>query len=208
MHPNPVFRGTPDARSIEFLRQRGFGALIVNGPTHPLIAHVPFVLNDDTTELEVHVMRSNPVWQVAETETSAILAVTGPDGYVSPDWYGVPDQVPTWNYVAVHLHGSLRRVPHGELAAVLDRLSAQFEARLAPKRPWTSAKMTEGVMDRMMRMIVPMRLAVTGLHSTWKLNQNKPDEVRRRAADHVRAGIGSELEALAALMQAPPRQPE
>ena len=33
------------------------------------------------------------------------LIVEGPEGYISPDWYGVADQVPTWNYVAVHLVG-------------------------------------------------------------------------------------------------------
>ena len=45
----------------------------------------------------------------------AVLAVIGPDGYISPDWYGtheqVPDQVPTWNYIAVHLRGILHPLP-------------------------------------------------------------------------------------------------
>ena len=208
MHPNPIFRGTQAEQSLNFARQRGFGTLTLNGPTDPLLAHIPFLINDDATELELHVMRSNPIWHALDADKPAILAVTGPDGYISPDWYEVPDQVPTWNYVAVHLHGTLRRVPHADLSGVLDRLTEHFEARLAPKTPWHSSKMSDGVMDRMMRMIVPCRMTITDLHSTWKLNQNKPDEVRLRASAQVQTGTGSELAALAALMQAPPNPTE
>ena len=208
MHPNPLYRSTSVQRSVAFVRARGFGALCLNGAAHPLIAQVPFVLNDEATELECHVMRSNPVWQALEAEAPALLMVTGPDGYISPDWYQLPDQVPTWNYVAVHLHGTLRRVPHAELGPVLDRLSAHFEAGLAPKTPWTAAKMSDGVMDRLMRMIVPLRMTVTDLQSTWKLGQNKPADARLRAAALVRTGTGSDLAGLAALMQSPPDQTE
>ena len=68
--------------------------------------------------------------------------------------------------------------------------------------------MSDGVMDRMMRMIVPMRMTIANIESTWKLNQNKPDDVRMRAASKVETGIGSELAALATLMQAPPKPVE
>ena len=208
MHPNPIFRKTDAKRSLDFVRTRGFGTLTLNGPKAPLLAHIPFILNDDATELELHTMRSNPIWQAIEAPRDAVLAITGPDGYISPDWYGTPDQVPTWNYVAVHLHGTLRRVDHGELHGVLDRLSAHFEARLAPKHPWHSSKMSDGVMARMMRMIVPLRMTITDLQSTWKLGQNKPETARLGAANALHTGTGSELAALAALMQAPPTSSE
>jgi transcriptional regulator len=82
--------------------------------------------------------------------------------------------VPTWNYVAVHLRGSLESLPEDALAPMLGRLSAHFEATLAPKPAWTSDKMTKGVMERMMRAIAPCRLMVDQIDSTWKLNQTSP----------------------------------
>jgi len=127
-------------------------------------------------------MRSNPVARAASGPVAAVLAVQGPDGYISPDWYGIADQVPTWNYVAVHLRGSLHPAPPESLLAHLDAVSAHFEAGLLPKPPWKTAKMTGGVMDRMMRMIVPFRMAVTSVEGTWKLNQNKPADARLAAA--------------------------
>ncbi len=203
MHPNPAFRRTQQDRNLAFARNRGFGLLAVNAPDAPLIAHIPFLLDDDGRTADLHLVRSNPVAAAATTAAvPAVLAVSGPDGYISPDWYGLPDQVPTWNYVAVHLRGTLEPVDPGDMHAMLDRLSAAFEARLAPKRPWTSAKMSPGTMDRMMRQILPFRLRIATVDGTWKLNQNKPDAARLSAADAVSDPT------LAALMRDPPQAPD
>ncbi len=132
-----------------------------------------------------------------------MIAVDGPDGYVSPDWYGVADQVPTWNYVAVHLRGRLERRPQKEIRGVVNRLSALFEARLAPKPPWTSGKMTPEVLERMLKSIAPFHLHVEEALSTVKLSQNKNDRARLAAADGV-AQLEPRTPGLAALMREPP----
>jgi transcriptional regulator len=149
----------------------------------------------------MHLVRSNPILRLLPCD--AVIVVMGPDGYVSPDWYGVEDQVPTWNYVAVHARGRLERLPDAEMRAMLDRQSADYEARLAPKPPWRVDKMSPEALERMLRQIVPCRMAVASVDATWKLSQNKPDAVRLRAAEAVEGGLGSELVALAGLMRAP-----
>ena len=56
----------------------------------------------------------------------------------------------------------------------------------------------------MMRAIVPIELAIETVDGTWKLNQNKPREVRLSAAEHVATqGFGQESTLLAALMREP-----
>ena len=201
MHPNPAFRGTDTARSLAFARARGFGTLCVNGEATPLLAHVPFLLAEDGATADLHLVRSNPIARRADGP--ATLAVVGPDGYVSPDWYGTEDQVPTWNYVAVHLTGRLERLPADTMRDLLDRESAHFEAAL-PKPPWTADKMTPEVLERMMRAIAPYRLHIETVQSTWKLGQNKPDAARHAAAARIATGTGHELTRLAALMRDPP----
>lgn len=201
MHPNPAFRQTPQPQMLAFARARGFGILVLSGDGIPLLAHVPFVLSDDGQVAAFHLARSNPIARAPSGP--AVLAISGPDAYVSPDWYGLPDQVPTWNYVAVHLRGRLERAAPETLAPHLDALSAGFETRLLPKTPWTSAKMTDGVMDRMMRGIVPYRLLIEEVQGTWKLGQNKPDAARMDAASGIAAQpLGQEAAQIAALMAA------
>lgn len=191
MHPNPAFRQSPRDQNLAFARARGFGILTINGPEGPLAAHIPFLLNEDASFAELHLARSNPIAR-ATLPAPALIAISGPDAYISPDWYGphteVPDQVPTWNYVAVHLRGRLEPLPEDAMRDHVDALSAEHETRIAGKRPWTSAKMSDGAMPRMMRMILPFRFVVASVEGTWKLNQNKSHEIRARAADALSQG--------------------
>ncbi|EEW26510.1 FMN-binding negative transcriptional regulator [Rhodobacter ferrooxidans] len=200
MHSNPAFRQTPAAEAIAIVRSRSFGTLCLNGAEGPLLSHVPFELAADGSHALLHLARGNPIARAA-LPMAAVLAVSGPDAYVSPDWYGATDQVPTLNYVAVHLRGVLQPMPEADLAPMLDRLSALFEARLAPKQPWTGAKMTPGVMERMMRMILPFRLQISRIDSTVKLNQNKTAGQRAgAAAGIIGCPVGIEAARLAEMM--------
>ncbi len=207
MHPNPAFRGRPASANLEFAQRRGFGQLSVNGSFGPLAAHVPFVLSEDGGEALLHLTRSNPIVRLLDQPLPALLSITGPDAYVSPDWYGVPDQAPTWNYVAVHLRGALEPLPQDRIESVLDTLSANFEARLAPKTPWLTSKISPEVRERLMRAIMPLRLVVEAVDGTWKLAQNKPEAARLGAAEALSNLLGSETAALSALMRQLPEDP-
>ncbi len=187
MHPNPLYRHTDHAHTLDYARTRSFGMLTINAAVGPVAAHIPFVISEDETSLDAHIMRSNPIWRAIETPQPALMAVTGPDAYVSPDWYGMEHQVPTWSYIAVHLRGTLTRLPQEDLLPILDRLSDQFEERLTPKPIWKTDKMPDDAMTRMMRMIVPIRMSIESVDSTHKLLQNKPESARLGAADALDA---------------------
>ncbi len=215
MHPNPIFKNASTRQNIDFARQRGFGALAINTSNQikidetpalgPMLSHIPFVLDVTGEYLVAHLVRSNPMLNLLENETAGVLAVSGPDSYISPDWYQTQDQVPTWNYVAIHLSGIVKRLPDELLPKILDQLSAQFEQRLAPKPEWRKDKMDQLALARMQKMIVPISMQVAAIDGTWKLSQNKSDHARQHAAEEVSAnGIGSETGQLAGLMTDPP----
>ena len=203
MHPNPAYRRTSNAQNIEFARARSFGTLAVNSENAPLISHIPFQLSEDGKHLEAHLVRSNPIVRLTKDPIDAVVAVTGPDGYISPDWYGIENQVPTWNYVAVHLRGQLRLLGQDELHGVLERLSANMEKRLKPKAPWKIDKMDPDIYAKMQRQIVPIAMQVSDIQGTWKLTQNKTEDARKDAAAGLRnSSAGMEVADLARLMQA------
>lgn len=199
MHPNPVFRSGSEADALAMARARSFGILSVNGAAGPMAAHIPFDLGEG--EVFLHLARSNPIARAA-LPAPAVLMVSGPDAYVSPDWYGAEDQVPTWNYIAVHLRGVLESLPPEALRPHLERVSAHMEAQLAPKPAWLMDKMSDEAVGRMMRMIVPFRMQIVAVESTVKLNQNKMDVQRAGAASGIAAApIGMEAGRIAAMMQ-------
>jgi transcriptional regulator len=103
----------------------------------------------------------------------------------------VADQVPTWNYIAVHLRGELVPLPPEALEPHLNALADAFEARLLPKPIWKTAKMGDGVMARMMRMILPFRLRIGAVEGTWKLGQNKSAAARLGVIEALSAQDGA-----------------
>jgi len=181
MYTPPMFK--PDrAASLAFAQARGFGLVCAWDGKKPIASPLPFYLtfaDDGTPRAAFHVARHNPLAKLAGGTASWLLAVTGADAYVSPDWYVSPDQVPTWLYEVVHLTGTVRTLSDEELAEQIETLSAKFEDRLLPKKPWKSSKMTAGRLDALKKAIVGMVMTVEEVEGSFKLSQHKSD------ADHA-----------------------
>jgi transcriptional regulator len=190
MHPNRVFAWEDREAMLAFVADTAFATIAAEGP---VVVHAP-VLVAGPDRLLFHVSRGN---RAKLDGRRAIVSVLGPDAYISPDWYGTDDQVPTWNYLAVEAEGPLRRLDETELAILLDGLSAAHEARLAPKPAWTRAKMKPGRFEGMLKAIVSYELGIEALRGTRKLGQNKDEATRCAAA----AGLAPFNPALAALME-------
>ncbi|MCC8952587.1 FMN-binding negative transcriptional regulator [Bradyrhizobium sp. Pear77] len=176
MYTPPPFK--PDrAASLGFAEARGFGIACAWDGGKPIASALPFYLTyaaDGTPRALFHVARHNPLVKLAHAGPW-LLAVTGADAYVSPDWYVSPDQVPTWLYQAVHLTGPVRTLSDEELAVQIDALSAKFEDRLLPKKPWVSGKMTAARLEAMKKAIVGLEMMVEEVEGSFKLNQHKSE---------------------------------
>jgi transcriptional regulator len=193
MHPHPSFAWTDRDALIDFVAEAGFATIMICGPGGPRIVHVPVVVSTDRRSIRFHLSRANRA-AVSEGEgVRGLLSCLGQHAYISPDWYGTKDQVPTWNYVAVECEGSLRRLTQDELTHLLDDLGGVNEARLAPKPVWTRDKMSAGRFETMLKAIVGYELAIEELRGTRKLGQNKDANERAAAADGLEATGAVEL---------------
>lgn len=179
MHPAPLFRETDTDTLLARICDYPLGLIAVNGEAAPLAAHSPVLAargEDGSVRLRFHLSANNPVTKRLEAGAAALIVFTGPEAYISPDWYGeVPDQVPTWNYLSVEAEGM--HVP-SDAAQFLDDVSAEFESRLLPKPPWTRAKMAPAAFDRMVRAIRAFEMTPTRFEGITKLGQNKTPEMR------------------------------
>lgn len=190
MHPNRAFGWGDREAMLAFVADIAFCTICVDGPA---VIHAPVVVAGPD-RLRFHVSRGNRA--AALDGKRALVSCLGPDAYISPDWYGVPDQVPTWNYLSVEAEGPLRQLDEAELAHLLDALSAAHEARLAPKPAWTRAKMSPGRFEAMLKAIAGYELRIEDLRGTRKLGQNKPGQ-----AEAAAAGLAPFNAPLAALMR-------
>jgi transcriptional regulator len=181
VHPAAAFRETDPERLATLIARTGLALIVGVERGRPLVAHAPVLLSGG--QLRFHLSRANPLAQTLETAPHALAVVTGPQAYVSPDWYGVADQVPTWNYLSAEIEGPLRVLDALETSTLLDDLSAAFEARLAPKPPWTRAKMSPGRFEAMLAGIVAFAMTVERLEGVRKLSQNKDAQARGQLAN-------------------------
>ncbi|MBL6082458.1 FMN-binding negative transcriptional regulator [Belnapia sp. T18] len=207
MYVHPAFHIDHD-QAFRLLQDRAFGTLVVADPAaRPAAVHLPFLAHRTAEQgfrVELHVARANRLHELISPEGQpALLTCQGPDAYISPDWYGTPNQVPTWTYVAVHLTGKLFVLPEQDGPAHLDRLSAKFENRLLPKHPWTADKMNVSRRAAMTRAVVTLDLIVPpdGIDAQSKLIQHKGSVEHQGAIAGLRARGDASSVAIAAMME-------
>ena len=207
MYTPPFFK-QDRAASLGFAEQRGFGTICAVAGHKPVASPLPFYLTfgaDGTPQVLFHLARHNLLLKLAGGDASWLLAVNGPDAYVSPDWYVSPDQVPTWLYQSVHLSGPVRLMSEDELAVQIDTLSDKFESWLLPKTPWTSAKMTAGRLEALKKGIVGLSMAVEEVEGSFKLNQHKSDADYAAIADALGGGDAGARQISQLMRQAKPQ---
>jgi transcriptional regulator len=181
MHPNSSFRWEDRNSLRAFAREIGFGTVFAATPDGPRVAHVPFVFLDED-RIGFHLARGNGLTKHLNG-TEALFVINGPDVYISPDWYGLDhNQVPTWNYLALELQGGVTKMDDAALIAQVEALTAEQEARLAPKPAWTRGKMDDAVFGKMLGAITGFEMRITAWRGTTKLGQNKPAEARENVA--------------------------
>jgi transcriptional regulator len=147
--------------------------------TAPTASFLPVLWRADT--VVAHFAKANSHWREIEDRTPALLIVTGPDAYVSPNWYAAKAEhgkvVPTWNYSAVHLTGVARVHEDTEwLRAAVTDLTDHHEHQR--DQPWHVTDAPATYIEGQLRGIVGIELTVTGVEGKVKLSQNRSDADR------------------------------
>jgi len=184
------------------IREHPLGMLVTPGEAGMDADHVPFEFDPGAGAhgvLTAHVARANPLWQRCPTGTQVMVVFRGAQAYISPSWYPSKHeahrQVPTWNYEAVHVHGTLTvRDDERFVRGLVARLTRRHEA--TEPQPWKMGDAPPDYIDSMLRNIVGIEIAVTTMTGKSKLSQNKDERDRLGAADALAERGQAELAAL------------
>jgi transcriptional regulator len=179
------FRVGDNQTAIEFMRANPFAILISQTPEGPFATHLPLAIrqNGEQVVLRGHVARANPHWQHLKSQPQALGIFHGPHSYISPSNYVTQENVPTWNYGAVHAYGEARVFAEPEqLLPVLHDLIGTFEARYSEQ--WS--ELSEAYRQRMLSHIVGFEIAVTKIEAKFKLSQNRT----KQEQENVMASLG------------------
>ncbi len=183
-----------DEKAIRaFLEEHAFGILVSDGPDGPLATHLPLELvagPDGPWALEGHLAKANPHVRHLRDGHPVLCIFNGPHAYVSSSWYR-EEEVPTWNYQAVHLRGTCRRQSEAELLASLHRLVDKYEQD--SDQPVSLHNLSPATM-RQIRGIVGFRIEAVHVAAAYKLSQGREaDHPRITAELEKRGGLAAEV---------------
>ena len=199
----PRFNALDDADEIRGLvASVGSAQLVTVGPDgYPLSTLLPVIW--DEHRLVFHMARANQHWKAIEDDAPALAVVTGPEAYVSPAWYASKAEhgkvVPTWNYSAVQFTGKVQVHPESDwLREAVTRLTDLHEGRR--DAPWSVADAPATYVEKQLRAIIGIEMAIESVEGKAKLSQNRSDEDRAGVVEGLRSeGDGRERQVAEAM---------
>ncbi len=204
MYTPAAFVETDAAEITRLIAGHAFGLLITVADGVPVATHLPLLLEGPAGpggRLVGHMARANGQWRGFDGTAMTLCVFTGVHAYVSPRWYADPDNVPTWNYEAVHIYGRPRLIEdEAAVRALIDRLSENFEA--GRPKPWSPGELGADNVARRLKGIAAFEIPIERVEGKRKLGQNKPPADRRAAAAVLAASADPTEKAVGRLMAA------
>jgi transcriptional regulator len=170
MHVPKLYHHAYDDEVSAFIRANSFGIVLTGEGGRITGTHIPLELTMDGTELQGHVSRANPQWKNFKAGQEVLAIFNGPHTYVSSSWYD-HENVPTWNYIAIHVYGTIRIIEGEELYLALKNLVDKYES--SQKNPVSIEKMSQDYVLKHIEGLVGFSIRVTEVQAAYKLSQNR-----------------------------------
>jgi transcriptional regulator len=183
----PKINQTEDqAALLAYMRAYSFAALASAGPGGLMATHLPFVVEEEDGRIMLlaHMAKANPQWRDFSAGTEALVIFMQPHAYIPPRLYDSRQNVPTWNYVAVHAYG---------LPVLIEERAAKIELQKKLIRQYDPgyleqmSELPDSYLDARLAAIVSFSLAVTRIDARYKLSQDKNPAERERIARELEA---------------------
>ena len=175
MYIHPINSWENEPEIVEFIKKNAFATLVSQAKGRSWATHIPFVLEknkEGNAILSGHIAKANPQWKDIAEQDEVLVIFQGPHAYISPSWYN-HENVPTWNYLAVHVYGKVRIIEGEELMAHLKSLVDVYETG-RPNRVSVET-MSESYVQGQVRALVGIEVEIKDVQASAKLSQNRDD---------------------------------
>ena len=175
MYIHPLNKWEDEPEIVDFVRKNAFATLISQVDGKPWATHLPFVLGKNISGeavLSGHMAKANPQWKSISEKDDVLVIFQGSHAYISSSWYN-HENVPTWNYLAVHVSGKIRLIEGQELMDHLKSLTDTYEEG-RPNRVRVET-MSESYVAGQLRALAGFEIKIEEVKGSAKLSQNRDD---------------------------------
>jgi len=198
MYTPKHFEQKDKAKSIAFMQAYNFALIVSVKDELPIATHLPFIIeerNDDIV-LIAHLSKANEQCKTFD-DKDVLVVFSEPHAYISPSLYEHKQNVPTWNYAAVHAYGKIRTFESDEgKLEVLHKQMQSFEASYIEQFKTLDKKYIDGLL----KGIVAFEIVVTDLQAKEKLSQNRSEKDRKNVKKHLEESGDEMKQALGKMM--------
>lgn len=195
----PAFnRATDDEEVVDFMRRYAFATIVTVKDGLPTATHLPFLVDRRGEDLFLtsHFAKANPQWRDLATH-KVLVIFSEPHAYISPQHYDHSNNVPTWNYIAVHVYGDGKLLTDpSDAVRVLEGMIDTYEAGY--RSQWDA--LPDDYRMKMLKGIVAFEVKVSELQAKKKLSQNRSEAERDRIIDALSASSDTNETDIAAFM--------
>lgn len=175
MYTPEIYKNENQEEIKKFLQENSFGILINQTNGKLCATHIPLELDTNENGSEIlwgHISKENPQWN-GFIDNDQILAVfSGPHSYISSSWYD-HENVPTWNYIAVHVYGKIKIIEGEAVIQSLKKLVDKYEQN--SENPVRVEDLSKETMMQSLG-IVAFEIEITEIQATKKLSQNRDEK--------------------------------
>ncbi|QJC95081.1 Protease synthase and sporulation negative regulatory protein PaiA [Bacillus mojavensis] len=184
----------------DFVQNNSFGTIVTTAQGKPIATHLPLQLikEGDTYYITGHIAYGNPQWRTFEACEDVLVMFQGPHAYISSSWYE-KENVPTWNYQAVHVYGTASILNEEELKHDLTMLLQKYEKHR--KNPVLWDKLSPQLLESQLKGIVGFKMKVGEIQASYKLSQNRNEKDYMNIIDQLRNEGDSNSKQMAELME-------
>jgi transcriptional regulator len=165
-----------DGQIIEIIDAYSFAMVMsFDEDNQPFFSHIPLVTRKAASGFSLlgHVAKRNPQWNHFKANPKVKVIINGPHTYITPKWYRSGRDVPTWNYVSIHIDGSAKLIDDFDgLIGLLKILTDKYES--GSKFPW-EFKLPDDLLtpESLCSAIVGFEIQIEKIDAKFKLGQNR-----------------------------------
>jgi transcriptional regulator len=145
-----------------------------------------------------HISKANPQWKNFEADSNVLAIFNGPHSYISSSWYD-HENVPTWNYIAVHIYGKVNIIEGDKLLNTLKKLVDKYESQ--SEKPISVDKMSEKFISKEIKGIIGFEIVITEIQSAYKLSQNRDAQNHENITSELRKSNNPDAHLVATAME-------
>jgi transcriptional regulator len=203
MYSLPYYKEKNETVIREFIDRYPFAFISgCDADNKPVATQIPVFIEEleGRKVLRGHIMRNTDHHKAFLQNENVLVVFTGKHTYVSATWYANPSQASTWNYMSVHIKGTIRFLDAEALEEVLRKVSMHFEQNNAASST-VFDNLAPEYKQRLIPAIVAFEIEIKELDTIFKLSQDRDSVSYQNIIGKLKSQPGDDGKEIAAEME-------